>query len=277
MLSDEMKWLLVVVVFSGICTAFTASVVATPRISQADAAAALSSSFRCPEEFSSDEAKRAALREFMRLYAEQFPSNNVRDMMLFRYRLLVAHSCIQTLNSMLANVGPLSEMLRLQNQDFGPRTEDYNATTKVWSVWFRKDGQTPELSEADLIFNFYGWPGPSADIVARAFISPRRNLVVIGSFEAPDELTKKPAFFIVSETLYPDEIYGYVNISKVTSVGSGTYTVTLAKKFSGSSMAEIERTGKLWLISEEGKATSRTVGHIGVDPTWMQYFYQKQK
>lgn len=237
----------------------------------------LSKQFRCPEEYTSDDAKRSALQNFMRNYAAQFPNNNVRDMMLFRYRLLVAHSCIQTLNYTLTDVSPISEMLRFQDQDFGPKTEEYDSATHVWTVWFRKDGQPAQLSDADLIFNFYGWPGPSPDSVAKAYVRPRQYLHPIGQFQAPDELTKQPAFFIVSQTLYPDETYGYVNISKITSVGNGAYTVTLAKKITGGSAADIERKGKAWLLSDEGKMASRSVGNVGVDRSWQQYFEQKKQ
>lgn len=242
-----------------------------------DREATLSKSFRCPEEYPSETAKESAVHDFMKSYAAQFPNNNVRDLLLFRYRLLVAHSCIQTLNSMLVDVGPISEMLRFQNQDFGPRTEEYNSKTNVWTEWFRKDGQPAQLSDADLIFNFYGWPGPSPDIVANAFVRPRQDIHVIGQFEAPDDLTKAPAYFIVSQTLYSDETYGYVNISKITSVGNGTFTVTLAKKIAGSSTADIDRKGKAWILSDEGKAASRSIGNVGVDGSWQQYFEQKKR
>ena len=136
-------------------------------------------------------------------------------MFYFRYRLLVTHSCVQALNSMLADVGPISEMLHLDNQDFGPKTEEYDPKTTVWTVWFRKDGQAPALSESDLIFNFYGWPGSVPGIRCNDFYHPaakRQHPLEIQSF--PDNLTKKPAYIMVSETLYTDANYGYMNIAK---------------------------------------------------------------
>jgi hypothetical protein len=87
--------------------------------------------FPCPEEYSSTQAKQAALQDFIRQYSIAFPDNNIRDMMLFRYRLLVAHSCIQTLKSMLSDVSPLSEMLLLRNRDYGPRSEEFDPETRV--------------------------------------------------------------------------------------------------------------------------------------------------
>ena len=226
----------------------------------------------------SNEEKQAALREFMQVYASQFPNNNVRDMMLFRHRLLVAHSCIQTLKSMLAAVSPLSEMLRIEERDFGPKTEEFDPKTKVLTIWFRKNGEPPGLSNEDLILNFYGWKPPtSPEVIAGAFINPRENLHILYKFTAPDDVTRVPAYFIASEALYPGETYGYVNITKITSVGSGTYAVTFAKRIAGTSTANIEESGRAWLISTEGKAISQAVGHVGVDPQWEQHFTQVHK
>jgi hypothetical protein len=251
---------------------------AIPSNPQDDAASPLFGSFRCPEEFTSNEAKQAALRVFMQAYARRFPNNKIRDMMLFRYRLLVAHSCVQTLKSMLMDVTPLSEMLRVQDRDFGPKTEEFDRETKVWTVWFRKDGEPPALSDEDLIFNFYGWkPATSPEAIAKAFISPRENLYILGKLEAPDDITKAPAYFIVSETLYPGKTYGYVNVSKISSVGSGAYTVTFAKKITGTSTADIGEKGRVWFIGEEGKAITRVVDHVGIDPMWEQYLAQAHK
>ena len=235
-------------------------------------------SFRCPEDLTSDAAKQTALKEFAGEYATRFPNNTIRDMMSFRYRLLVAHSCVETLNSMFMDVNPLSEMLRIGDSDFGPRTEEFDRKTNVWTVWFRKDGQPPALSDEDLIVNFYGWkPAITPAAVASAFISPRQNLRVLGKFQAPDDMTKAPAYFVVSQTLYAGASYGYVNISKITSVGTGTYTVTLAKKIVGTSSGDVEEKGRAWLLGVEGKAGTGIVRQVRVDPTWEQYFAKARK
>jgi hypothetical protein len=57
----------------------------------------------------------------------------------------------------------------------------------------------------------------------------------------------------MSETLYPDETFGYVDVSKITSVEGRTYTVA------------------------EGQADSKALDQIGVDPSWEKYFAQKAK
>src|SRR5271157_5619889 len=94
---------------AGLYIAPTGLPATTPTDPQDDATSPLSGSFRCPEELTSNEAKQAALRDFREAYMARFPKNSVRDMMLLRYRLLVAHSCVQTLKSMLMNVSPVSE------------------------------------------------------------------------------------------------------------------------------------------------------------------------
>ena len=196
--------------------------------------------------------------------------------MIFRYRLLVEHSCIQTLKSMLADVSPISEMLRLEDHDFGTKTEEFDPHPKVWTVYFRKDGEPSSLSDEDLIFNFYGWnPSTSPEGIAQALLKPRENLNIIWKFEAPDDLTKAPAYFFISETQYPGEMFGYVNITKISSTGGGAYAVTLDKKITGTSVVDIDKKCKAWLISEEGKASTTELGHVGVDPTWEQHFAKK--
>lgn len=240
-----------------------------------DPASTLSRQFRCPEQYSSDSQRRAAVLEFIREYMMKCPENNSRDLIIMRYRLLVAHSCIQTLKTMLTNVGPMSEMLRFEGDNLGPRTEEYDRQTKVWTVWFRKDGEPPGLSAESLTFNFYESPGTTPESVAAAFVRSRRNLKIVGKFEAPDELAKKPAFFILSETLYPDETYGYVNYSKISSVGRGAYTVTLSRKISGTSTSDIRQKGEMWFLTPMGQEYSQTLSRVGVDKSWEQYFASK--
>jgi hypothetical protein len=261
---------------AAVALAPVSAVAVAPTVQDSSAnTSALSRSFQCPESYPSDEARRLSLENFLKSYAAASPNNNTRDVMLFRYRLLVEHSCMLTLKSMLERVTPLSAMLSVQNNDFVPRTEEFDPKTKVWTVRFRKDGEPEATAEQELIFNFYGWRnGPSAQSIATAFVRRRDNVQVLGSFEAPDDLTRLPAYIVVSETIYPGDSYGYVNISKISSVGSGAFTVTYTKKISGPDMA---RKGAAWLLTPEGKAFMRTVEDVGVDPGWEQYFAHGNK
>ena len=165
-------------------------------------------------------------------------------------------------------------MVSIQNRDYGPRTEAFDPETRVWTVYFRRDGEPAATSEEELIFNFYGWePAISPSSVAKAFVNRRDNVQILGKFEAPDELTKAPAYFIVSEHLYAADREAYINISKISSVGTGAYTVTFSKKITG---PQLDEECKAWYLSPEGKAISRAVSHVGVDSTWQEYLSNKK-
>ena len=189
-------------------------------VNDEEAASALSASFRCPEDYSSDEAKRAAVRVFTNGYVTRFPNNNIRDMMLFRHHLLVEHTCVQTLKSILAHVSPLSYMVSMQNRDDGPRTESFHPETRVWTVYFRRGWRTGGHfgRGADLQFlrlgNLQSHPARSQ----RLSSTGATNAQIVGKFEAPDELKKAPAYYIVSESLYPAD-RAVICISKISSVG----------------------------------------------------------
>ena len=194
-------------------------------------------------------------------------------MLAFRYRLLVSHGCTRTLAFILGHIAPRSEMLRVANRDFGPKTEEFDPKTKVWTVRFNKDGLPSSQSEESLLFNFYGWNPPvSPEVIANAFVTPREDLHILGKFGAPDEITKARAYFIVSETLYPGEKYGYLNISKITSVGGSTYTVTFTKVITGKSTKKIAENGKAWYLSKEGTAFWDAVLRVSVDASWKEHF-----
>jgi len=69
---------------------------APPADSTADA------TFRCPESFRSADDARAALTQFMDWARSEHPAWTVRDLMVFRYTLLVDHNCWGTLEHMRA-------------------------------------------------------------------------------------------------------------------------------------------------------------------------------
>ena len=240
-------------------------------LSQEGASSNIAKSFRCPETYTSDGERNNAYRSFVSRYSEANPDSNVRDLMIFRYRLLVTHSCTQTLKQMLANVSPTTELLRFQDEEYGPETREYDKSTKVWTAFFRHNGEPTRSSDADLIFNFYGWtPARSAESVAQAFVRDRGGIQILGSFQAPDGSTGQPAFFVVSEAIYPDEKDSYLNMSKIASLGATSYTVTFARKFEGSSATDAAQKGKLWFLSAEGKQTFLELGKIGLGPGWKE-------
>ncbi len=231
----------------------------------------LATGFECPESYPSDDARTAALKQFVEAYRTAYPSNMVRDLEVFRYRLLVAHGCTKTLAYVQAHVLPTTEILELGGQEYGPATREYDSQTKVWTVFLRHSGASAERSDADLIFNFYGWTLPrTAAAVAQAFVQTRQDAVILGKFQAPDDVTGQPAFFIVSETIYPDQVYGYVNVTKVAPLGGSSYAVTFAKRFTGASADDAARQGKAWFLSKEGQDMAAAVGRVGVGDGWRE-------
>ena len=253
---------------------------------QANPSAAPWNTFRCPEELTTEAARDAALSEFIEVYGRQFPRSTMGDMMTFRYRLLAAHSCTQALRALMATVSPLSMMLRLGERDFGPKTEEFEPKTRVWTVRYPKNGEMPGRSrtgpDESLRFNFYGWnPRTAPEAIAKGFSAQGKNLHVYGTYTAPDSLTGQPAHFVIAETLTTNsvsgEISGYVNISKITAIGTGAWAVTFSRKISGTSAAEIEEKGRVWSVSADGQAILEGIRYAGVDPQWQQHFAEAKK
>lgn len=238
----------------------------------------LSSSFRCPEDYPSAAAKMAALNEFIRDYTAQFPNKTVRDLLVYRYHLLVSHSCVQTLRYMLAHVSPTAELVRFDGKDYGPKTEEFDPTGKVWTIFFKAKSELSQPDE-ELIFNFYGWnPPTSPSSIAQAWLNRGDNVHTIWKFEAPDGVTKSPAYFFVSVTTYPGQPFGYVNVTKISSIGpDGTYAVTFSKKIAGKDASEFEKNVRAWILSEEGRAASKAIGYVGVDSSWEKYLVGQSK
>jgi len=173
---------------------------------------------------------------------------------------------------MLGHVSPVTEMLRFQNRDYGPKTEEFDATTKIWTVYYMENGERPDLAEEELILNFYGWEPPrSPESIAEAFINRSDNVRTLWKFKAPDDLTKAVAYFFLSESAYPKQLYAYANISKITSAGRSAYSVTFSKKISGTSAADVDHKVRSWLLSEECRVTTIAIGRVGVDASWQEH------
>jgi hypothetical protein len=230
------------------------------------------SSFQCPESYASDKAMLDALADFIVAYAAKFPKNTSHDLMVYRYRLLVSHSCVRTLQNMLAHVSPTTEMLLFNNGNYGPKTQQFDSNTRVWTVYYTMDGQGPERPDEELVFNFYGWDtARSPSSVTEDLLHRTDNVQVMGNFATPDGVTMARAYVILSETMYPGEPYGYVNVTKITSVGSGAFAVTFSKKIPGNTKTEIDNRVKSWLLSEGGRTTETGIAAVGVNPEWQRY------
>jgi hypothetical protein len=233
-------------------------------------------SFRCPEDYPSSEAAKAALDEFVKAYAAKFPDKTINDFAAYRYQLLASHSCTKTLQNLhdgfLADITPATATINFNQHQFGPRDEEFDPATKVWTEYFDGKSAGDAGPDEELIFNFYGWRPPvSATSIAETYINRRDNIQILGKFQAPDEGTKAPAYFIVSETTFKKKPYGYLNIGKVTSIGDSAYMVTFTMRIFGANNAEIDAKARAWYSSAAGQAASREIGKIGVNQSWQEY------
>ena len=229
------------------------------------------SDFRCPEDYGSEAAQHQALDDFIKTYTAQHPNASVQELMLVRGRLLVSHHCTQTLQHMLAHVSAIAQMLRFSGQNYDRKETKFDSATHVWTVYFDPEAGEPTNPDHGLIFNFYGWnANASARSVAEAWMNRTDGVRTIFKFQAPDEVTRLPAFFIVSETMHADRGYGYVNISKIASAGSGAYAVTYDRRFAGNTPAEVDGSVRAWLLTSEAKEVQKAIAGVGIEPDWQE-------
>lgn len=225
--------------------------------------------FPCPEQLTSDTERRESLDSFLKAYTAQNPNASVRDAMLARDQLLVSNHCTQALDYMLGHISAIAQMLRFNDRSYDRAETEFDASTHVWTVYFDPENVQPDLADRGLIINFYNWnPPSSAADIAQALGENRGSTTSIYKFQAPDEITKLPAYFIVSEAIHADRGYGYANISKVSPLGSGAYAVTYDQKISGKNALEIEMKIRNWLMTDEAKKIEKVIASVGVDRDW---------
>ena len=240
----------------------------------------ISDSFTCPESYSSPQDQTNAVAKFISDYTKTSPNATVADMYAYRYKLLVSHSCAKTLSNMLQNVTPLDQMLRLEAKDFGPQKIEFTKDTDVLSAYFVLNGQGLEKPDEELIFNFYlqnVWANGTvsaehvAQVVADSY-GQSNTSQVINKFTAPDTITKNPAFFIFSDVLYPDDGYGYLYVTKISSLQGSAFSVTYSRKFTASA-ANLQSDINNWLLQDLklNDGYSKEVENIGVDSAWLTY------
>jgi hypothetical protein len=246
----------------------------------------LASSFVCPENYASPQEQTDAVAKFISTYSKLFPDATVEEMFIYRYHLLVSRLCDKTLAKMLQAVVPLDQMLRFEGKDFGPQTTQFTKDTGVWSSYFTLNGQGFENPDEELIFNFYlqnVWANEAisaehvAQVVADSY-AQSNNAHVIYKFTAPDTTTKNPDFFIFSDVIYPEQDYGYIYATKISSVQNSVFSITYSKRFTADA-ANLQNDIDDWL-AQDLKLTngySKEIGNIGVDVSWPDFLINKQK
>jgi hypothetical protein len=173
---------------------------------------------------------------------------------------------------MLAHVSPTTEMFQFGTGDYGPKTEEFDPLKKVWTVRYKREDQSTNLHPDELIFSFYGSKPPtSPESVVQAFVKKNDHVQILGQLQVADEVTKSPAYIILSETRYKGDPFALVTVSKTTSLGRSAYTVTFSKRISGISNADLEKNLKSWLSGDEVRAIELGIVHVGVDTEWQGY------
>jgi hypothetical protein len=240
----------------------------------------ISDSFACPESYTSPQDQTNAVAKFISEYSKVFPNATVADMYTYRYHLLVSHSCNKTLANMLQNVTTLDQMLRLEAKDFGPQKIEFTKDTGVLSSYFTLDGQGLENPDEELIFNFYlqnVWTNGAisteyvAQVVADSYGQSDTSQVIY-KFTAPDTITKNPDFFIFSDVTYPDQGYGYLYVTKISSLQNSVFSITYSRKFTASA-TKLQSNINDWLAQDLKLADgySKEIDNIGVDSSWLTY------
>jgi hypothetical protein len=203
----------------------------------------------------------------------------VGDMESFRYQLLVSHTCNTTLENELHDVAPIDTMLRFNGESFGPETTQFDNGTDVWSTYFALNGESLSSPDEELIFNFYlqnVWATSTvtAEEVATTLVQNSAETIDY-KFTAPDSATKLPDYFVYSDITYPQQNYGYIYITKISTIQNSAFSVTYAKKITDSA-ANLDSDINSWLLHELTAAKSNQgpieeVSNVAVDSSWPSY------
>jgi len=116
-----------------------------------------SESFRCPEDYQTEEEKTQNLLYFMASYRKQYPASTTEQLMIARYHLLATNLCEETLANMSQQVDPdYSPMISFMDKNFGPRTIEFDNETNVLTAYYPQNNQNLEdSSNGELIFDFF--------------------------------------------------------------------------------------------------------------------------
>lgn len=246
----------------------------------------LTRSFVCPEDYQSPQAREDALITFIDDYSEEHPNATLQDIYTYRHTTLVSHSCNKTLANLLQNISPDDLKLYFVGKDFGPQNLQFTNDTNVWSSYYTLGEQGLANPDEEIILNFYlhdVWTSKKftaqsvAQNIADSF-SQYSNSTLINKFTAPDDITKKPAYFIISDTIHPDQNYAYVYIMKISSIENDVFSVAYSKKFNDDA-SNLQSNINNWLTQDLGSSegASSGIANIGVNANWLDYFANKSR
>ncbi|MFH1182740.1 MAG: hypothetical protein V1690_00565 [Candidatus Moraniibacteriota bacterium] len=195
--------------------------------------------FTCPGEYDSSEQYVNELFQFI----SENKDLSTEELMRKRQDLLIANGCEWALFNMHSE-GVMDSKIEFAGEEFSPPTRNVYEETGVRSVFYPLSGQKAGEADEEIVFNFYlqGIWGKKlftsrdvANVIADS--EGVNNTHIIYKFEAPDEISKKPAFFFFT-SYTPDKNTGYINMTKITQIGDDVYSITFSKKILDTEMEQ---------------------------------------
>jgi hypothetical protein len=241
--------------------------------------------FRCPESYTTDAERDAAVKAFVENFAKQHPQATVGDCAAERHRLLVAHDCRQTLANIDQSqkpqkatpqiMSPQQQSLTIAGRIFTRVDEYYDSTTRVWSIIFVDDPQHPESFANQIIINFYDWTSkPISEAVATTLSEEKPGTKNIFLFKAPDEPGGETVYHIVSAGHTRSQA-NFINVMRVAGWDKSTVNIDFSHRLSvGTDLHKTEVEARQWLLSAEGENLRDAAEALRVGPGWQKYLKQ---
>jgi hypothetical protein len=259
--------------------------------------------FKCPEDFISNEEYIQNAAAFLRDYKDKHPNATMEELGGARYQFLKDNNCTKALESwnnqpplseiasLFASPGPAAQtgslisqkdiFIKVADKEYGPYAVSKDDQTKMRTVSYPQRGQITITADELIIFNFYlqgVWGGDkkfsAEDVVNVSLKGQEQNGYTLEyKFEAPDKTTKKPAYFILSDIVYPDQGYGIAYFSKISTVDDDIYSVTFSKQFNGNNKEEIYQNILKW-VTDDSEIINR-ISDLSPDDSWLKFMRGK--
>ncbi len=177
------------------------------------------------------------------------------------------------------NIKPDQQLLFYDNKEYILKELAFDSNTKVWNCFYTLNKQGIDTPEEVIILNFFIenlWADTfTTEYVAKLFVD--KNEKVIGfPFTAPDGVTGKPAFFIIS--LRQNSGGFYLDITKISSIKNSVFSITYSKEVQKGD-TELKMNVDKLVLQDLGSGTGATemIGNTGIDESWIDYLNTKNK
>jgi hypothetical protein len=168
---------------------------------------------------------------------------------------------------------PSKSPIRFVGNNYDFSEGDFDCQTRVGYVYYTLNGSTSDNPDGQIFIDYYFQgvyndnPFTAEDVANN---TSNGNFVVESRFEAPDPISKKPAYFLVASSVDQDGINGRVTIMKFADIGEDVYSAVFSKRINSKGMDSYEAVEK-WL-ADKVKTYGDALGNIGPDDSWLNYF-----